>query len=66
MLTDDRIEPRLPFEAPSPGLRLAYASFGIAITDKIPMMATTIINSISVKPDVFDFVMCMTPCTAFI
>ena len=57
MLTDDRKEPRRPFEAPSPGLRLGSANLGIAIVAKTPMMATTNINSISEKPDVFDFVM---------
>ncbi len=61
MLSDDRMAPRLPFEAPSPDLRMSSANFGIAIAAKIPMMATTIINSISVKPDFLDFVMCMTP-----
>ena len=42
----------------APGLlRMGPANLGMAIVAKTPMRATTNINSISEKPDVFDFVM---------
>ena len=61
MLSDERMAPRLPFEAPSPDLRMSSANFGIAIAARMPMMATTIISSMRVKPDFVDFFICATP-----
>ena len=51
MLSADLIAPRLPLEAPSADLRMRLANYGIAIAARIPMMATTIISSMSVKPE---------------
>src|SRR6267142_5508989 len=51
MLSADRMEPTLPLDAPSDDLRMRSANFGMAIAAKIPMMATTIISSMSVKPE---------------
>src|ERR1039457_832554 len=50
MLSALRSEPRFPFDAPSEDLRIRSANFGIAMAARIPMIATTIMSSMSVKP----------------
>src|SRR6185369_1233465 len=45
--------PKLPLVAPSLDFSNIWANFGIAIAAKIPIIATTIISSIKVKPFAF-------------
>src|SRR5208282_2884770 len=64
MLKALRTEPRLPFVAPSFDFVTRSANFGMAIAANIPIIATTIINSMSVNPmlpDPFLIFMVSTP-----
>ena len=50
MLKALRMAPKFPREEPSPDFRISVANCGSAIADRMPMIATTIINSINVNP----------------
>jgi hypothetical protein len=49
----DLTEPRLPWVLASLALSIKLANLGMAIAARIPIIATTIINSIKVNPLLF-------------